>query len=124
MSIYREAAGGYGDWRDLHGGPGGLELIPAYDRARAVRELKEGIIGPWDGLARVNTLLGELRDHLTATANWRSFDAAKMAELVEAVTGNNSVGKLCDANMVAPPSLLMAVTERVRQIVYTEFLNP
>lgn len=125
MSIYREAAGGYGDWRDLHGGKSGLELIPAYDRARAVRLLKSGVTGPWPGLARVNTLLGKLRDHLTATSgNWATFDAAELAELSYACLDLNTVGKMCDTNGHAPPVAMMAAAERVHEIVYQEFISP
>ena len=125
MSIYKEI-GGYPDWRGLRSGASGLELVAGYDRSRCIREFRETIAGGhWDGLKRVNHLLESLRDHLRATSgNWRSFDADQLAELREAMLNNDTAGKLVDSNGVIPPVLLLAVVDRIRQIMFQEVLNP
>lgn len=124
MSIYKEVAGGYGDWRDVHSGKSGLELVPAYDRSRVVRLLRLGICGPWDGLTRTNTLLEKLRDHLVAThgAGWATFP--ELDELCRLCRDLDTVGEMRDANGQIPPVTLYDVTERVRQLVYQEFISP
>ena len=123
MSIYRESTGGFNDWRDINGGPSGLELVPGFDRGRVIRLLKSGVIGEWQGLARTNALLEALRDHLRATsgAGWATFP--DLEELRHACRDLNTVGKMADSNGKVPPVVLMDTVERIRQVVYTEFIN-
>ena len=124
MAIYKEVTGGFGDWQDVYSGKSGLELVPAYDRSRVVRLLKSGIVGPWAGLSRTNTLLEQLRDHLVATggAGWGS--SPDLDELCQLCRDFDTVGLMRDANGQIPPVSLFDVAERVRQLVYQEFISP
>lgn len=123
MSVYRSPSHN-ADVLDNFPARPSLTATPASQRGAAIRLLKPGVIGPYSGLARLDTLLAQLRDSLTASGgSWATVPPALLDELIEMCDGDGMNG-MADSKWRTPPHIMSETCEHIRTLMTTEFITP